>query len=89
MKADALFTAARSAAVRRPRQSRQIALKSTLCSALGGADPLDNQDALLVLDVSERLDLVALRIDLDLTRLQRAGERAGQSPAGRGYSDDF
>lgn len=52
--------------------------------AIDDADPLDDQDAVLVLDVSDRLDLVALRIDLDLTRLQRAGERAGQSPTGRG-----
>jgi hypothetical protein len=52
--------------------------------AIDDPDPLDDQDAVLVLDVSDRLDLVALRIDLDLTRLQRAGERAGQSPTGRG-----
>jgi hypothetical protein len=45
-------------------------------------DALDNQHAILGLDLADRLDLVALRIDLDLTRLQRAGERARQSPSG-------
>jgi hypothetical protein len=46
------------------------------------ADPLDNQHAILGLDLADRLDLVALWIDLDLARLQRAGERARQSPPG-------
>lgn len=46
------------------------------------ADALDDQHPILGLDLADRLDLVALRIDLDLTRLQRAGERAGQSPSG-------
>jgi hypothetical protein len=36
-------------------------------------------------DLADRLDLVALRIDLDLTRFQRAGEGAGQSPTGGGH----
>jgi hypothetical protein len=46
-------------------------------------DPFDHQDAVVGFDLADRLDLVALRIDVDLTRLQRAGERASQSPAGR------
>jgi hypothetical protein len=33
-------------------------------------------------DISDRLNLVSVGRDFDLTRLQRAGERAGQSPAG-------
>jgi hypothetical protein len=45
-------------------------------------DALDNQHAIVGLDLADRLYLVALRIDLDLTRLQRAGERARQSPPG-------
>ena len=49
-------------------------------------DPLDHEDAVLGLDLAGGLDLVALGIDVDVTRLQRAGERAGQSPTGR--SDD-
>jgi hypothetical protein len=49
-------------------------------------DPLDHEDAVLGLDLAGGLDLVALGIDVDVTRLQRAGKRAGQSPGGR--SDD-
>ena len=49
-------------------------------------DPLDHEDAVLGLDLAGGLDVVALGIDVDVTRLQRAGERAGQSPRGR--SDD-
>ena len=49
-------------------------------------DPLDHEDAVLGLDLACGLDLVALGIDVDVTRLQRAGKRAGQSPGGR--SDD-
>jgi hypothetical protein len=40
-------------------------------------DPFDHEDAVVGFDLAGRLDLVALRIDLDLTRLQRAGKRAG------------
>jgi hypothetical protein len=47
-------------------------------------DPLDDQDAILGLDLPDRFDLVVLWIDLDMTRLQRAGERARQSAASRG-----
>ncbi len=36
----------------------------------------------LVKDIPDRLNLVGVVLDFDLTRLQRAGERAGQSPAG-------
>ncbi len=32
-------------------------------------------------DISDRLNLVSVGLDFDLTRLQRAGKRAGQSPA--------
>jgi hypothetical protein len=46
-------------------------------------DPLYHQNAVLGLDLPGRFDLVALRIDLDLTRLQRARKRAGQSATGR------
>jgi hypothetical protein len=46
------------------------------------ADSLDNQHVILGLDLADRPDLVALRIDLNLARLQRAGERARQSPSG-------
>ena len=47
-------------------------------------DPFDHQDAVVGFDLADRLDLVALRIYVDLTRFQRAGKRARQSPAGRG-----
>jgi hypothetical protein len=47
-------------------------------------DPLDDQNAVLGLDLPDRFDLVLLWIDLDMTRLQRAGERARQSAPGRG-----
>src|SRR5215216_4920912 len=47
-------------------------------------DAADNQHLVLELDVADRLDVVLLGIDLDLTRFQRAGEGAGQSPAGGG-----
>jgi hypothetical protein len=47
------------------------------------SDPLDHQNAVLGLDLPGRFDLVALRTDLDLTRLQRAGDRAGRSAIGR------
>ena len=48
-------------------------------------DALDDEHPILDLDLADRLDLVALRIDFDLTRFQRAGEGAGQSAAGRGH----
>jgi hypothetical protein len=53
--------------------------------AITHTDALDHEHVILGLDLADGLDLVALRIDLDLTRLQRAGERAGQSPASRGH----
>jgi hypothetical protein len=46
-------------------------------------DALEDQDAVAVEHLTGRLDLETLGIDFDLTRFQRAGERAGQSPAGR------
>ena len=52
--------------------------------AIKHTDALDHEHAILGLDLADCVDLVALRIDLDLTRFQRAGERAGESPASRG-----
>ena len=46
-------------------------------------DPFDYEDPVVSFDLPGRLDLVPLRINLDLTRLQRACKRAGQSAAGR------
>jgi hypothetical protein len=43
---------------------------------------LDHQHAVLSLDLADRLDLEPLTPNLDLTRFQRAGEGARQSPAG-------
>jgi hypothetical protein len=51
--------------------------------AIMDPDPFDHEDAVVGFDLADRLDLVALRIDLDLTRLQRARKRSRQSPAGR------
>lgn len=39
-------------------------------------DAFDNEHALLGLDLADRLDVVPVRIDFDLARFQRAGERA-------------
>jgi hypothetical protein len=50
--------------------------------AVADGDPADHQDVILIKDVPDRLYLVGIRLDFDLTRLQRAGERARQSPAG-------
>ena len=47
-------------------------------------DALDHEHVILGLDPRRPHRLVALRIDFDLTRLQRAGERAGQSAGGGG-----
>jgi hypothetical protein len=55
---------------------------------LGQRDPVrdgdaaDHQHAVDVLDLADRFGLVAFRIDLDSTRLQRARVRARQSAAG-------
>jgi hypothetical protein len=49
-------------------------------------DALDHEHAIVILDLADRLDLVALRIDFDLTRLQRAREGARQSAAGGGHN---
>ena len=48
-------------------------------------DAFDEQHAVLCLDLANGLDLIAMGIDLDLTRLQRAGEGAGQSAAGSSH----
>jgi len=50
---------------------------------VANGDAADHQHLVLELDLTDRLDVVALWIDFDLTRLQRAGEGAGQSAAGR------
>ncbi len=50
--------------------------------AVVDGDPPDHQDVVLVKDIPDRLNLVGVMLDFDLTRLQRAGERAGQSPPG-------
>lgn len=47
-------------------------------------DAFDYEHVILGLDLAGRLDVVAVRIDFDLARLQRAGEGAGQSAAGGG-----
>ena len=49
-------------------------------------DALDEQHAVLRLDLANGLDLIALGTDLDLTRLQRAGEGASQSAAGSSHN---
>ena len=49
--------------------------------AIAHGDPLDHEHAVAVEDLADGLDLVSLRIDFDLTRLQRARERARQSAA--------
>jgi hypothetical protein len=46
------------------------------------SDPLEHEHALPVEHLANRLDLVPLWIDFDLTRLQRACEGAGQSTPG-------
>jgi hypothetical protein len=62
-----------------------------LATAVGNPEPIANADAAnhenLVLEhnLADCLDLVALRINIDLTRLQRAGEGARQSAAGGGH----
>lgn len=47
------------------------------------SDPLDHKHVVLGLDLADSLDLEPLALDVDLTRFQRAGKRAGQSAAGR------
>ena len=65
--------------------------RSFLSAFLGDREPVahvdafDDQHAVLCLDLANGLDLIALGIDLDLTRLQRAGEGARQSAAGGGH----
>lgn len=44
-------------------------------------DALDDEHLFLEHHLADRLDLVALRIDIDVARFQRAGEGAGQSAA--------
>jgi hypothetical protein len=48
------------------------------------SDALDHQHAVVRFDLADRLNVEPLTLDLDLTRLQRAGEGAGQSAAGGG-----
>ena len=47
--------------------------------AIAHGDPLDDEHAVAVEDLADGLDLVSLRIDFDLTRLQRATQRTGES----------
>ena len=58
------------------------AIRRDAGQAVADGDPADHQDVILIKDVPNRLYLVSIGLDFDLTRLQRAGERAGQSPAG-------
>ena len=60
-----------------------VSLFRSHAQALAHVNAFDHQHPLLRLDLPGRLDFVAFRIDFDLTRLQRAGKRAGQSPARR------
>lgn len=53
--------------------------------AVAHRDAADHEHLVVELDLTDRLDLVALRIDLDVTRFQRAGEGAGESAAGGGH----
>jgi hypothetical protein len=52
--------------------------------AVADSDPLDHEHLVLGLDLADRLDLEAVPLNIDLTRVQRAGKRAGQSPTGGG-----
>jgi hypothetical protein len=52
--------------------------------AVMDGDALDHQDAVAVEHLADGFDLVVVGLDFDVTRLQRACECAGQSPAGRG-----
>jgi hypothetical protein len=52
--------------------------------AVMDSDALDHQHPVLGLDLADRLDLEPLTLNLDLARLQRPGESAGQSAAGGG-----
>ena len=47
-------------------------------------DALDHQHAVIGFDLADRFDVKPLTLNLDLTRFQRAGESAGQSPTSRG-----
>jgi hypothetical protein len=63
-----------------------LRVRPSLCGyreAIVDSDSLDHKDAVLGLDLAGGLGLVSLGIDLDLTRLQRAGKGAGQSATGR------
>ena len=48
-------------------------------------DPLDHQHVVIGLDLAHSLDFERVSIDVDMTRFQRAGKRAGQSAAGGGH----
>ena len=61
---------------------RDVSLPRRYRQPVVDSDPFDHQDAVVGFDLSGGLDFVLLGIDLDLTRLQRAGKRAGQSPTG-------
>ena len=53
--------------------------------AVADRDPLDHEHLVALEDLADGFYLVLLRVDLDLTRLQRAGKGAGQSAAGGGH----
>jgi len=52
--------------------------------SVGDADPLDDEDVVLELDLADRLARQPALARVDSTRLQRAPEGAGQSAAGGG-----
>jgi hypothetical protein len=50
---------------------------------VANVDSLNDQDPFLGLDLAYDFNVIGLRVDFDLTRLQRAGKGARQSPASR------
>jgi len=52
--------------------------------AVGHRDPLDHEHLVAFEHLADGLNLEALGINFDVTRFQRAGEGAGQSPARSG-----
>jgi hypothetical protein len=84
---DAALEAARDGARARVEAVDALGLLATVLwdgQPVTHGDATDHQHLLVELDLADRLDVVALGIDFDLTRFQRAGEGAGQSPAGGG-----
>ena len=83
-----LDTALEAAGDRTEARVEPVHALDLLAPVLRNGEPVVNGDApdhehrVLEHHLADRLDLVALRIDIDVTRLQRAGEGAGQSAAG-------